>query len=204
MKKLFWTMLFAATIVAFAGVTTACSGGDDEIEEPTKPDVPEEPENPTPEEPETPTTTITGWPAEYGGVMLQGFYWDGYDDAQWTVLEAQADELSQYFKLVWLPQSGNCGGKSMGYDDLYWFPGGTNYTSSFGTEAQLRSLIQTFSTMASTFGAKVCVEGIETSGMRDILQQFNIQSFQGYYYGKPLELREFLVYQPYADNSGKS
>ena len=144
MKKLFWTMLFAATIVAFAGVTTACSGGDDEIEEPTKPDVPEEPENPTPEEPETPTTTITGWPAEYGGVMLQGFYWDGYDDAQWTVLEAQADELSQYFKLVWLPQSGNCGGKSMGYDDLYWFPGGTNYTSSFGTEAQLRSLIQTF------------------------------------------------------------
>ncbi len=67
-----------------------------------------------------------------------------------------------------------------------------------------RSLIQTFSTMASTFGAKVCVEGIETSGMRDILQQFNIQSFQGYYYGKPLELREFLLYQPYADNSGKS
>ena len=29
----------------------------------------------------------------------------------------------------------------MGYDDLYWF---TNYNSSFGTEAQLRSLISTF------------------------------------------------------------
>jgi EAL domain-containing protein (putative c-di-GMP-specific phosphodiesterase class I) len=66
-----------------------------------------------------------------------------------------------------------------------------------------RSLIQTFSTMASTFGAKVCVEGIETAGMRDILQQFNIQSFQGYYYGKPLELREFLVRQPYASEGSK-
>jgi alpha-amylase len=83
-----------------------------------------------------------GWPAQYEGVMLQGFYWDGYDDAQWTVLESQADELSSYFKLVWIPQSGNCGGKSMGYDDLYWFPG--HYNSSFGTEEELRSMINTF------------------------------------------------------------
>ena len=45
-----------------------------------------------------------GWPAQYEGVMLQGFYWDGYDDAQWTVLESQADELSSYFKLVWIPK----------------------------------------------------------------------------------------------------
>ncbi len=90
------------------------------------------------------TASAQGWPANYGGVMLQGFYWDGYDDAQWTVLESQADELSQYFKLVWIPQSGNCGGKSMGYDDLYWFPGGNNYNSSFGTEAELRSMIKTF------------------------------------------------------------
>ena len=64
-----------------------------------------------------------GWPEKYEGVMLQGFYWDSYDQSKWTVLEKQADELSQYFSLVWLPQSGNCGGTSMGYDDLYWFPG---------------------------------------------------------------------------------
>lgn len=37
---------------------------------------------------------------------------------------------------------------------------------------------------------------IETEGMRDILQQYRIQSFQGYYYGKPLELRDFLVWKP--------
>ena len=88
-----------------------------------------------------------GWPANYEGVMLQAFYWDSYEDTQWTTLEKQADELSQYFKLVWIPQSGNCGGASMGYDDLYWFPNGsTSYTSSFGTEAGLRSMINTFKT----------------------------------------------------------
>ena len=46
-----------------------------------------------------------GWKANYGGVMLQGFYWDSYQDTKWTNLEAQAKELSDYFDLVWLPQS---------------------------------------------------------------------------------------------------
>ena len=82
-----------------------------------------------------------GWPANHSGVMLQGFYWDSFSDSKWTHLEAQAPELGQYFNLVWIPQSANCGGKSMGYDDLYWF---SNYESSFGSENELRSLIKTF------------------------------------------------------------
>lgn len=88
-----------------------------------------------------------GWPSQYEGVMLQGFYWDSYKESKWTVLESQADELSQYFKLVWIPQSGNCKGTSMGYDDYWWFPGNNNntsYNSSFGTETELRSMINTF------------------------------------------------------------
>lgn len=59
-----------------------------------------------------------------------------------------------------------------------------------------RDLIKSFVGMASTFGAKVCVEGIETEGMKDILQHYQIQSFQGYYYAKPLELRDFLIWRP--------
>lgn len=82
-----------------------------------------------------------GWPSNYGGVMLQGFYWDSYNDSQWTNLQSQADELAEFFNLVWIPQSANCGGQSMGYDDLYWF---SNYNSSFGNEKELRSLITTF------------------------------------------------------------
>ncbi len=94
---------------------------------------------------------VQGWPANYGGVMLQAFSWDNYDDSQWTVLEKQADEFAPYFSLVWIPQSSNSFApgtdptwKSMGYDDYYWFPGGDHYKSSFGTEDQLRSLISTF------------------------------------------------------------
>ena len=83
-----------------------------------------------------------GWPEQYEGVVLQGFYWDSFSQTKWTKLESQADELAQYFKLVWIPQSADCGGTSMGYDDLYWFPG--HYNSSFGSEAELRSMISTF------------------------------------------------------------
>ncbi|WP_302494468.1 alpha-amylase family glycosyl hydrolase [uncultured Prevotella sp.] len=83
-----------------------------------------------------------GWPANYDGVMLQGFYWDSYRASRWSNLEAQADDLAPYFSLVWIPQSANCGsGNSMGYNDLYWF---SNYNSSFGNETQLRSMIKTF------------------------------------------------------------
>ena len=87
------------------------------------------------------TTMAQGWPAEYKGVMLQGFYWNGYADSQWPLLERDADNLATTFDLVWVPQSANCGGQSMGYDDLYWF---ANYNSSFGTEAELKSMISTF------------------------------------------------------------
>ena len=85
-----------------------------------------------------------GWPENYKGVMLQGFYWDSYDDSQWATLEKQANDLATSFDLIWIPQSGNCGGSSMGYDDLYWF---TNYNSSFGNEKQLRSMIKTFKSL---------------------------------------------------------
>ena len=82
-----------------------------------------------------------GWPTNYGGVMLQGFYWDSFDDSQWTVLEKKANDFSGYFDLVWVPQSGKAAAtKSMGYDPLYYF----NQNSSFGTEAELRIMITTF------------------------------------------------------------
>lgn len=83
-----------------------------------------------------------GWPQNYGGVMLQGFYWDSFDDTQWALLERQADELASTFSLIWIPQSAKAANStSMGYDPLYWF---SNYNSSFGTKEQLVSMIKTF------------------------------------------------------------
>ena len=73
--------------------------------------------------------------------MLQGFFWDSYVDTQWANLEEQAAEMGDYFDLIWVPQSGNCNstGNVMGYLPVYWF----DHNSSFGTEEQLRSFIQT-------------------------------------------------------------
>ena len=54
--------------------------------------------------------------------------------------EKQADELSKYFSLIWVPQSGFTGSYySMGYDPLYYF----DHKSAFGNEAELRSMIRT-------------------------------------------------------------
>lgn len=88
------------------------------------------------------TALAQGWPANYGGVMLQGFYWDSYTDTNWANLESQADEMSQYFDLIWVPNSAyaNALTMNMGYHPVYWF----DHKSAFGTEAQLRSMIATF------------------------------------------------------------
>lgn len=81
----------------------------------------------------------SGWPNNYQGVMLQGFYWDSYDDTNWVNLESRSDELSKYFKLIWVPNSGKC--SYMGYMPQYWF---SNHNSAFGTESQLRKMIATY------------------------------------------------------------
>ncbi|MBR6186268.1 MAG: EAL domain-containing protein [Clostridia bacterium] len=55
-----------------------------------------------------------------------------------------------------------------------------------------RQIVRTIADLASIFSAKVCVEGIETRGMRDILREYHVECFQGYYYGKPLLLDKIL------------
>ncbi len=85
-----------------------------------------------------------GWPAMYGGVMLQGFYWDSYKATRWSTLTDEAQELGQYFDVMWVPNSGsvdaNGVGQSMGYMPVYWL----KHNSCFGTESQLREMIDVF------------------------------------------------------------
>lgn len=104
-----------------------------------------------------------GWPANYDGVMLQGFYWDsyktggGFGTTKWTDLTNQADELSQYFDLIWIPNSarGNGeGGGGNGYMPIYWF---TNHNCAYGTEAQLKTMISTFKAKGTGFIEDVVV-----------------------------------------------
>ena len=90
------------------------------------------------------TVAGKGWPAMYGGVMLQGFYWDSFNATKWTNMTEKAQELGQYFDLVWVPNSGSIDefgtSPSMGYMPVYWL----KHNSIFGTENQLKEMISTF------------------------------------------------------------
>lgn len=154
MKKIYLTLL-----AAMALTLGACSSSND----PDLPD-PEPTPAPTPSpEPEPePSLTSQGWASDYSGVMLQGFSWDSYNESQWKVLEKQADELKGYIDLVWLPQSGKCleTTQVMGYMPYYYF----NQNSSFGSEAELRSLITKFKAAGIGAIADVVINHRNTEG----------------------------------------
>ena len=95
----------------------------------------------------------TGWEEEYGGVMLQGFYWDSFEDTRWTNLTSQVDELSAYYDLIWVPNSASSGYSSMGYNPQYWF----QHESSFGTSGELRTMIKKFKEKGTGFIADVVI-----------------------------------------------
>ena len=56
-------------------------------------------------------------------------------------------------------------------------------------------IVKNVTDLAAIFEAKVCVEGIETTGMRDMLRDLQVQSFQGYYYSKPIPLEECMKWK---------
>ena len=155
MKKIYFTLL-----AVMALTLGACSSSND----PDLPDPPTPAPTPSPEpEPEPePSHNSQGWASDYSGVMLQGFSWDSYNESQWKVLEKQADEMKDYIDLVWLPQSGKCMETTqvMGYMPYYYF----NQNSSFGTEAELRSLITKFKANGIGAIADVVVNHRNTDG----------------------------------------
>lgn len=58
-----------------------------------------------------------------------------------------------------------------------------------------RELVHHIAGVADIFHAKVCVEGVENKGMRNILRGLRVNSFQGYYYAKPLPFDELLTWK---------
>ena len=156
MKKIYFIL-----IAVMALTLGACSSSND----PDLPDpdpTPAPTPSPEPEPKPEPNLNSQGWASDYSGVMLQGFSWDSYNESQWKVLEKQADEMKDYIDLVWLPQSGKCMETTqvMGYMPYYYF----NQNSSFGTEAELRSLITKFKANGIGAIADVVVNHRNTDG----------------------------------------
>ena len=118
-----------------------------------------------------------GWPADYKGVMLQGFAWDSYAESQWPVLEEQADEISEFFNLIWVPNSAYAGSMSMnmGYHPVYWF----KQDCAFGTEAQLRSMIKTYKAKNVGFMADVVINHRNGVGVDGSWVDFPAETYKG-------------------------
>ena len=112
--------------------------------------------------------------------MLQGFYWDSYDETSWSKLKAQADEIAPYFQLVWVPQSGWCGTDymRMGYTPVYYF----NQKSSFGSEAQLREMISAFREKGTGVIADVVINHRDNMGQNGSWVDFPAETYNGQTY----------------------
>ena len=67
-----------------------------------------------------------------------------------------------------------------------------SFVQHIETDEREKKLLNNCTDLAGNFGADVCVEGVETSGMRDIIKDYSIHSFQGYYYSKPIPIDELL------------
>ena len=117
-----------------------------------------------------------GWPYDYEGVMMQGFYWDSYDATSWSKLEGQADEIAPFIDLIWVPQSGWCNsGYSMGYMPVYYF----NQKSAFGSEAELRSMIATYHKKGTGFIADVVLNHRQNIGKDGSWVDFPEETWNG-------------------------
>ena len=135
-------------------------------------------EEPNPPKPKVEEVGVSqGWPKDYEGVMLQGFSWDSFDDTKWTNLSSQADELSKYFSLIWVPQSGDCNTpyKNMGYMPVYYF----KQNSSFGTESELREMIKTFKEKGTGIVADVVINHRNNLGAGGSWVDFPVETYKG-------------------------
>lgn len=90
-----------------------------------------------------------GWPANYGGIMFQGFYWDSYDYTKWDNLTNRSEELGSIFDLIWVPNSAMTRGgntsQTMGYMPYLWL----RHTTVFGGQSKLVRMIQTYGAMGT-------------------------------------------------------
>ena len=55
------------------------------------------------------------------------------------------------------------------------------------------AFVKMVSELAKTIGVAVCVEGVEERKQLEVLSHMNVKMVQGYYYGKPMPVKEFKL-----------
>lgn len=67
------------------------------------------------------------------------------------------------------------------------------YVKNVTTSVTDQSTIRSITRLADAFYAEICAEGIEDLEMREYLLRYHVTSLQGYYYGKPVPLDQFIT-----------
>lgn len=120
-----------------------------------------------------------GWPAHYGGVMLQGFYWGSFDESSWEKL-GSADTValySKYFDLIWVLQSGGMpyqGSRTMGYMPYYYF----DHNSCFGSQDKLKAMIAAYKAKGTGIIEDVVINHRSSINQTDLLS-FPTETYKG-------------------------
>jgi EAL domain-containing protein (putative c-di-GMP-specific phosphodiesterase class I) len=66
-----------------------------------------------------------------------------------------------------------------------------DYVLNIQSSEDDQNTVKFIAQLAESFGAELCVEGVETQEMRDMLRRFNVTTFQGFFYSRPIPLEEF-------------
>lgn len=64
-------------------------------------------------------------------------------------------------------------------------------TENISEDAFAQAFVRTVCELAGTMGIDICVEGIEKKKQLEVLSQMGIQKMQGFYFGKPMTVKEF-------------
>ncbi|MCR4609051.1 MAG: EAL domain-containing protein [Eubacterium sp.] len=67
------------------------------------------------------------------------------------------------------------------------------YVKNIETSKIDQATVENIADLAGIFDADVCVEGVETKGMVEMLNKFKVSSLQGYYFSKPIPFDEFMA-----------
>ncbi|MFA5826800.1 MAG: EAL domain-containing protein, partial [Gallionellaceae bacterium] len=67
-----------------------------------------------------------------------------------------------------------------------------SFVRHIGTKASDATIIQTIIGMANNLGMEVIAEGVETQEQRDFLESMGCMLYQGYLFGRPVPLEEFI------------
>jgi EAL domain-containing protein (putative c-di-GMP-specific phosphodiesterase class I) len=67
-----------------------------------------------------------------------------------------------------------------------------SFVHNLGTDPRATAIVRTLATLADSLGMSVIAEGVETQEQRDHLARNGCHACQGYLFGRPVPVEEFM------------